>query len=189
MKKIIVATVALALSAGAGFAEDKAALVEEGKGLIMQFATALKGELMAAVAEKGAPHAISVCNLRAPEIASVMSDDSGWVIGRSSHKLRNPANEADAFTAATIEEFLARQEAGEKAADMAKAAIVEEDGKQVFRLVKAIPTGGLCLNCHGGDQVKPPVVAALAELYPDDQARDFTEGEMRGVFTLFKPLD
>ena len=72
---------------------------------------------------------------------------------------------------------------------MARAEIVEEDGHQVFRLVKAIPTGALCLNCHGGDKVQASVVEKLAEHYPGDQARGFAEGQMRGVFTLKKVLD
>lgn len=189
MKFLVSTAFAIGLAAGTASAADKAALAEEGKALIQQYAGALKGELMAAVKAQGAPHAISVCNTRAPEIASEIPADSGWTVARSSHKLRNPDNAPDDYTAAVIAEFLARQEAGEKADAMAKAEIVEENGQQVFRLVKAIPTGELCLNCHGGDQVKPPVVESLAALYPDDQARGFVAGEMRGVFTLSKPLN
>ncbi len=188
-KTLGTAAIILSITTGASLAADKAALLAEGKGLMQQFGKTLKAELMAAVKAKGAPHAISVCNTRAPEIASKISNDNGWSVDRSSHKLRNPENDPDTFTASVIQEFLARQAKGEKAADMAKAEIVEEDGKQVFRLVKAIPTGKLCLNCHGAGQVKPPVVNRLAELYPEDKARDFTVGEMRGVFTLSKVLD
>ncbi|MCI2398638.1 DUF3365 domain-containing protein [Aliiroseovarius subalbicans] len=188
MKKMALsaALIALALPATAA---DKAALLEEGKALMMTFGGTLKNELMQAVAEGGAPKAISVCNTRAPEIAAALSADSGWSVGRSSHKLRNPDNAPDAYTAAAIEGFLAREAAGEKADDLVKAEIVEEDGKQVFHLVKAIPTGQLCVNCHGGDEVAAPVVAKLAELYPEDMARGFAMGEMRGVFTLSKVLD
>ncbi len=59
----------------------------------------------------------------------------------------------------------------------------------MFRMVKAIPTGEICLVCHGGAEVKPEVEARLAELYPDDRARGFGPGEMRGVFTLSKLLE
>ena len=69
------------------------------------------------------------------------------------------------------------------------AAIVKEDGQQVFRMVKAIETGAPCLACHGGDVVTPEVEARLSELYPEDQARGFTLGEMRVVFTLSRPLN
>lgn len=189
IKRVVIAAMMVGLTSGVALAADKAALVEEGKGLMKQFGGALKAELMAAVKAKGAPHAIAVCNVKAPEIAKKVSADSGWTVARSSHKLRNPKNAPDSYTAAAIDEFLKRQAAGEKAADIAKAEIVEENGQKMFRLVKAIPTGELCLNCHGGENVKAPVVEALATLYPDDMARGFNVGEMRGVFTLTKPLN
>ncbi|MDQ2091246.1 c-type heme family protein [Marimonas arenosa] len=189
--KTTVTALAIGIAAWAGMAAaaDKAALVEEGKGVMMQFGGALKKELVAAIEAGGPVNGISVCNTKAPEIAAQVSGATGWRVARSSHKLRNPENAADAFTAAAIEEFLAREAKGEKAEDMAKAAIVEENGRQVFRLVKAIPTAAVCLNCHGGDKVQQSVVDKLAELYPEDTARGFEEGQMRGVFTLMKALD
>lgn len=170
-------------------ADDKQALMAEGKTLIRDFGGALKAELQAALQEGGPVKAIEICQLRAPAIARGISEDSGWRVARSSHRLRNPNNTPDAYTAAAIEEFLTRQAAGEAAADLVKAEIVTEQGSRVFRMVKAIPTGALCLNCHGGSEVKPEVVAALAERYPDDRARGFGEGDMRGVFSLKKPLE
>ncbi len=189
MKKIMGLSAVLLVLGGVASAQDKAALIAEGKSVMGQFGEALKAELMAAVKEKGPEHAVMVCNVKAPIIADKVSGDTGWTVARSSHKLRNTKNAPDAYTAQAIDEFLKRQEAGEKAADIVKAEIVAEDGKQLFRLVKAIPTGELCLNCHGGDNVKPAVVDTLAQLYPDDQARGFSMGEMRGVFTLSKPLN
>ncbi len=177
------------MSSPALAAEDMAALAKEGKGVIMTFAKALKGELKKAMKAGGPVKAITVCNAKAPEITHQISEKTGWTVGRSSHKLRNPHNAPDAFTKAAIEEFLARQAKGEKAKDMVKTAIVTEGGKRVFRMVKAIPTGKVCLNCHGGDTVKPEVEAELHKYYPDDKARGFREGEMRGVFTLSKVLD
>lgn len=191
MKKVIafVTLAALGLAAGPVAAQDKKALMAEGKALMQEFGGALKSELQAAIEEGGPVKAIEVCNLRAPEIAESVSRDTGWMISRSSHKLRNPENAPDPYTAAAIEEFLARQAAGESPADLAKAEIVEEAGGRLFRMVKAIPTGALCLNCHGGAEVKAEVVEALAKLYPEDQARGFKVGEMRGVFTLKRALD
>lgn len=191
MKRVLIAVLAAAsatVAAGMATAADKAALVEEGKVLMQQFGGALKAELQAAIKERGAPYAIEVCNIRAPEIASTVSRGSGWKVARSSHKLRNPDNVPDTNTAAVIDDFLARQSAGESAETLVRAEIVDEDGGQVFRLVKAIPTGELCLNCHGGAEVEPAVAEQLAKLYPEDRARGFKAGEMRGVFTLVKPL-
>jgi Protein of unknown function (DUF3365) len=189
MKIAAVASLALTAVPAMAADEDMDALKGEAQTLIKSFSGELLGALKAAMQEGGPVNAISVCNEKAPEIAAAASADSAWTIGRSSHKLRSPDNVADAYTAAAIEDFVAREAAGEAAETLAKAEIVEENGTRVFRMVKAIPTGEACLNCHGGDEVKPEVEAKLAELYPNDMARGFTLGQMRGVFTLTKVLD
>ncbi len=84
-------------------------------------------------------------------------------------------------------EFVNRIAAGEPAASLKRAEIVEHNGERVFRYIQAIPTGELCLNCHGSD-IKPNVRAKIQELYPADQATGFKPGELRGVFTLSKTL-
>ncbi len=164
-------------------------LRDEAKRLIKQFASELKGELVSAMKTGGPLNAIGVCSIKAPQIADNISQTSGWTVARSSHKLRNPANEPDDYTAEAIAEFLKRQANGEKPDTMIKAEIREENGERVFRMVKAIPTGEVCLACHGGESVKAEVEAAIKEHYPSDSARRFKIGEMRGVFTLKKALD
>jgi hypothetical protein len=42
--------------------------------------------------------------------------------------------------------------------------------------------------CHGSD-IDPYVDARIRELYPDDQARGFKPGDIRGAFTITQPLD
>ena len=150
----LVAALAAALPLTAA-AADREALAEEGRALIREFAGTLKGELQAAMKAGGPTNAIAVCNIRAPEIAREVSEASGWTVARSSHRLRNPANAPDAWTAAAIEDFLAREAAGETAESIAKAGIVEEDGRKVFRMARAIPTAKVCLACHGGETVEP----------------------------------
>ncbi|MCB1357701.1 MAG: DUF3365 domain-containing protein [Maritimibacter sp.] len=189
MKPILLTAVlcSLALAAPARAAdEDIEALKTEAAEIVASFSQELQGALMTAMKEGGPVNAIDICNEKAPEIAASAAAASGWSVARSSHRLRNPENAPDAYTAAAIADFVAREAAGEPAKGLARAEIVEEGGRQVFRFVKAIPTGQPCLNCHGGEDVKPEVVAKLAELYPDDAARGFSVDQMRGVFTLSK---
>lgn len=183
------AALALATVAGGAGAQDRAELAAEGKALMQAFGGKLKSELLAAIEEGGPPNAIEVCNIRAPEIAEEVSAGSGWEVARSSHLLRNPDNAPDTYTAEAIEAFLEAEAAGTPADDLVRAEIVEEDGDRAFRMVRAIPTAKLCLACHGGPEVSPETEAKLAELYPEDEARGFDVGDMRGVFTLKKPLD
>jgi len=53
--------------------------------------------------------------------------------------------------------------------------------------MKAIPTGGGCLLCHGTN-LSPEIGQALADLYPEDRATGFTEGDIRGAFVVIQKL-
>jgi cytochrome c553 len=70
---------------------------------------------------------------------------------------------------------------------LVKAEVIEEDGHKTFRMMKAIPTAEVCTQCHGSE-IAEPVAAKLDELYPEDQARGFEVGDLRGAFTLKKAL-
>ena len=39
----------------------------------------------------------------------------------------------------------------------------------------------MCTTCHG-ESLSEPVATQIAELYPDDAATGFREGDLRGVF-------
>ena len=190
MKSILMtaAVCGLAVASPVLAEDDIEALKAEAGEIVKSFSQELQGALLTAMKDGGPVNAINVCNEKAPAIAAAAEAGSGWSVARSSHKLRNPDNAPDAYTAAVIADFVAREEAGETPKSFTQAEIVEEDGQKVFRFVKAIPTGQPCLNCHGGEDVKPEVVAKLAELYPDDAARGFSVDQMRGVFTLSKVI-
>ncbi len=166
---------------------DQQALQNEGKQVISQFFSKLVSELRKGMKAGGPVNAIAVCKVEAPKIASDVSAATGWQVGRTSLRLRNPANKPDQWEQAVLEKFQARADAGEKPKDMVYSEIIETNGHKVFRMMKAIPTGGVCLNCHG-NAVKPEVAARLAELYPQDRATGFAIGQLRGAFTLTKQI-
>ena len=169
---------ALAAEAPPQVAESRAAAAE--------FMQTLKGELMQGL-QAGPVNAIGVCKLRAPAIAGELGARKGWQVGRTSLKVRNPANTPDDWERAGLESFEQRKQAGEDPATLEYYAVVEQEGKPVFRYMKAIPTAELCLTCHG-EKIDPAVVAKLAELYPGDQARGYQAGDIRGAFTFIEPL-
>lgn len=190
MKQILRFTAATALLAtttlSAETAQDPNAA--EAKALVKEFATTLQGELQAAMKNGGPTNAIAVCQERAPAIAADLSAQSGWEIGRTSLKARNAAdNTPDAWEQQVLADFDARRAAGEDVQPMAYAEVVETADGKTFRFMKAIPTGDVCLACHGSD-ITPEVVAAIDERYPDDAARGYSLGDVRGAFTLAKPL-
>ena len=61
---------------------------------------------------------------------------------------------------------------------------VSEDSKPILLYMKAIPTAAKpCLTCHGWS-LDPALKAEITRLYPDDQATNFSAGELRGAFTV-----
>ncbi|WP_173980189.1 ATP-binding protein [Magnetospirillum sp. UT-4] len=183
MKISMVLTAILAALAVPAAAADVEALKQEAAGIVKEFGGALKGELEKGVQAGGPLEAIAVCNEKAPGIAKAHAAKSGWSVGRTSLKLRNPGNKPDAWEAKVLADFDARRAAGESPDTLVAAATV--DGS--FRFMKAIPTAELCLNCHGRD-VKPEVMARIEKLYPADLARGYKPGDIRGAFTLAKKL-
>lgn len=160
---------------------------QKSKVVVKEFMTQLKGELQAAMKAGGPVNAINVCHEKAPAIAAELSEKHGWDIARTSLKTRNPANAPDAWETKVLNDFEARKTKGEDVKPMAFFEAINTDGKQSFRFMKAIPTGEVCLKCHGTD-IAPGVKAKLQELYPNDMATGFKLGDIRGAFTIIQPM-
>lgn len=99
-------------------------------------------------------------------------------------KVRNPANAADAWEQQVLDQFARRAEAGEPLADMLHSEVVGGE----LRMMKAIATGEPCLACHG-KHIEPALAAVIDVGYPQDEARGFALGELRGAFTLRRTVD
>lgn len=163
---------------------DKAALAEEAKAAVQAMGGKLKGELEAAMKAGGPVEALNVCKDKAPEIAKAVSAEKGVQVSRVSLKNRNPEmGAANEWQTKVLNDFEAKKAAGEDPATIAYAEVVDNE----FRFMKAIPTGEVCLKCHGTD-LSPAVTAKLTELYPDDKATGFKEGDLRGAFVVVKNL-
>jgi hypothetical protein len=164
----------------------------ESRVVVKQFMVQLKGELGKAIKAGGPVEAIRVCNTVAPAIAKTESDKHGWEVGRTSLKTRNPDNAPDAWEKKVLLEFEQRAASGEKMNNMEHFEVVEQDGKKVFRYMKAIGMPPLnkmpCLKCHG-ENIDAKVIAKLDELYPHDMARGYKPGMVRGAFTITQPME
>ena len=158
----------------AAAAEDAAAAVADPAATGAALLGPFKMNLMQAFStgmQEGPVSAISVCRDEAPGIAANLSMD-GVLMGRSSHKLRNPDNAPSEWLAPVIESYVG--------GDAQEPQVVElADGRHGY--VEPIMMQAMCLVCHGSN-IEPGVAARTAELYPDDQATGFAEGDFRGVF-------
>jgi len=192
MNRAVMVALAAALVgawAGPSAADEVSPDLSAARQIVKRFAGELKGELKRAVDEQGFEHAIGVCKDAAPGIATRLSAETGWRVGRTALHLRNPANAPDPVELIVLRDFLTRAAAGEPLAKMEHAGEeIGADAGKVFRYMKAIPTGELCLACHG-DDIDPGLAARIRASYPKDQATGFKLGELRGAFTLSKKSD
>lgn len=193
---ILTASSLLALATTLPAAEQPAPLPEsagtaqlgpQARALIQTLGARLLGELGAAMRDGGPVAAVGVCQTRAPVISAAVGDEAGWQVGRTSERVRNPANAPDAWEAAVLKQFAERKAAGESLASMRYAEVVQIDGQKTYRYMQAIPVGAPCLACHGSD-LTPELVQAIDKAYPADQARGYAVGDLRGAFTLQRPL-
>lgn len=155
---------------------------QEAKIKINTFATQLKGQLQQAIKAGGLISAIDICKVQAPLIANALSTD-GWKVARTSLKVRNQNNIADQWEQKTLVELIKRKEKGQTFKQLKQEQLTSDN----YRFMQAIPTGEVCLACHGKN-IDDKVQQHLDKEYPKDQAVDFNQGDIRGAFTLSKTL-
>ncbi len=162
----------------------------EARGLAERFQQELAAKLSAALAEGGPQRAVDVCRIEAPAIASRLSRESGWQVRRVGTRVRNPATGLpDAWEQQQLTGFARRLAAGEPPAAIANFAEVDEPLGRMQRYMRAIPVAAPCLVCHGERSLQPPdLQAALAREYPHDAATGYRAGELRGAFSLRRPV-
>jgi hypothetical protein len=150
---------------------------------IKEFGGALKGELKAAMTTGGPLKAIEVCKTKAPKISAEFSQKVGFEITRTSLKARNTDNAPDAWEEAVLKQFEERKAAGEDPKQLEFIEEVKVDGQNKIRYMKAIRTAGVCLDCHGSE-ISEDIQAKLNTLYPNDKAKGFEVGDLRGAFSI-----
>jgi hypothetical protein len=120
-----------------------------------------------------APNAVKVCRDEAPALAAEVAQAQGVALGRTSHRLRNPASAPSAWVRPALEAAAARP-----AAEVRAMAVDLGDRVGYLRPVFESET---CLRCHGPPEaLSPGVRAALQDAYPADQATGFAAGDFHG---------
>jgi hypothetical protein len=153
-----------------------AAADSTGTAIVGEFKRELQTALRAGL-EQGLPEAIGACQVSAPEIDQSLSGD-GVRVGRTSHRLRNPANVSPDWVTPVLEDYLRSPD------DRAPRTVSLQDNRVGY--VEPIITQALCLNCHG-EEIDRDVAESIRMLYPADRATGFRIGELRGVFWVEYP--
>jgi len=177
----------LALDCSAEPQADTDAELTAAKAAIKDFAGALQTELKTAMKAGGPVAAIGVCNTQALPVTERAAAEHGMNLSRVSMKSRNPANAANDWQSAVLEDFNIKRLAGSDITQLGWTETVSVNGGQEFRFMKAIPTGDICLRCHGSE-LAPEISSVLADLYPEDRATGYSKGDIRGAFVVTRKL-
>ncbi len=135
-----------------------------------------KSQLMAALQAgltTGYAAAIDACRVEAHEIARSHTTDR-LRLGRTSHRLRNPANAPKPWLEPILDELREAQPG-----EIAYRLVPLDDGRAGY--AEPIYLRPMCLGCHG-DELDPETRRRLRERYPEDRATGFAAGEFRGLF-------
>jgi hypothetical protein len=191
MKQILLglflATLALNSNADQHFKTSDQADIADAKAAITDFAGSLQTVLKTTMQTGGPVVAIGVCNTQASPISRRVAAEHGMALSRVSLKNRNPANAPNDWQTLVLEDFEKQKVAGKDITTLVWSETVNTGEEQEFRLMKAIPTAAVCLNCHGS-KIAPEVSQALAGLYPEDRATGFNEGDIRGAFVVTRKI-
>lgn len=181
---------ALAAIAGAAQAQDLDALKVDTRKNALPVLPKVVGMMQETVANKGVVEAIPVCKESAPALLKAQSVKTGWDMRRVSLRTRNPERGTpDVWEARQLADFNIRAANGEKVETLETGEVVTENGKQVYRYIRAIPVGDVCLQCHGpADKIDAGLKAQLAKSYPHDSAFGYAKGQIRGALTVKRPL-
>lgn len=188
MKKVSVIIFICLLPFNYSWAVDTEQLTQKSREAIKTLGSELKSTLQASMKANGPMESISVCNIDASKISQKISDEKGLMVARTSVKYRNFANKPDAWESSVLEQFEQRKTKGEALKTMDYSEVTEYRGKKVFRYMKVIPTGDVCLSCHGNNLAEP-LAKKILSIYPDDKAIGFKKGDIRGAFTVIQPIE
>lgn len=185
-----IALVTAALVAGSAHAQDVETLKLDTRKNALPVLPKVVAMMQETVASQGVVKAIPVCKEKAPQLLKEQSEKTGWKMSRVSLKTRNPERGTpDTWEARQLADFNIRAAAGEKIESLETGEIVTENGKPMFRYMRAIPVGDVCLKCHGAaEQIEAGLKSELARNYPLDRAVGYEKGQIRGALTVWRPL-
>jgi hypothetical protein len=155
-----------------------------------QVAGRLFASLMTTLQEKiatdGPEAAIAYCRLEALPLTAQIAGEFPSVknVRRTALRVRNPSNAPDATDRSVLEEWLAVWNPTVPPQPVIKE-YTAADGAKELRYYRPVPVMATCLACHGSGELIPDNVrAALQRDYPQDEAVDFQEGDLRGAIVV-----
>jgi mono/diheme cytochrome c family protein len=159
---------------------------EIGDQVAVRLFTSLMTTLQEKIASEGPEAAIAYCRLEALPLTARISEEFPQVknVRRTALRVRNPENQPDATDRSILEAWAATWNPADPPKPVSKE-FTADDGTKAIRYYHPVPVTATCLACHGsGNEIAPNVRAAIARDYPQDQAINFQEGDLRGAIVV-----
>lgn len=167
-------------------AEERARAAEIGSEVANALAGTLIGRLSAALEEGGPAHAVDFCSEQALSLTDSLGQHiPGRVtVGRTSLRVRNPANAPDDLDRRVLEAF---DEAVRSGGPLPSEDVRVSPAGDV-RYYRPLVVNDLCLGCHGPvEDLDPEVRELLRVRYPGDAAVGYEVGDVRGAIRVRIP--
>lgn len=159
---------------------DEVTYLKLGNEIIDTVGNTLKSNLMKAMQENGPVSAVRFCNMHAMELTTVYSEKYNTEVKRVTDRNRNGNNAANETELNVLADFRDLNKSGKP---LSPRVVIDADGKKNF--YAPIFMGAPCLTCHGAkENMQPELVAAIDSLYPNDNAKNYSIDELRGLWSI-----
>ncbi len=150
----------------------------------------LKNILLNQVETNGVVSALDVCSDTAQVLTNEFGLQRGVFISRVSLKNRNKNNFPDDYEQNVLNSFHEMMSNNKLDEKTEQIELVKEGEFTYLRYMKPILIQPGCLNCHGSEsRMLEEVSKQIAERYPDDKARNYKPGDLRGAVSIKKLIE
>jgi len=160
--------------------EEMEMYLTKGKTIAKEAFLTLSSNLKTKMNEGGVVNAVEYCNMAAYPLTDSIAKANNATLRRVSVKNRNSMNTPDEVEMGVIDGYKELMAADEKL----KPVIINEDGN--VRFMAPILLKPACLSCHGTPEkhISTSDLAFIRDLYPNDEAINFSTGDLRGIWSI-----
>jgi len=166
------------------------AILEEamvwGDSITQEAQAQLIAQLQQAIAANGHSGAIDFCKVNALPILKSLETKYAVTLRRVSSRPRNPADTPNADEIPLLDAYSYNAE-NNISSDPSIQKL--QQGEVLLYTKPIMLSNAMCLSCHGDPKkdIAPETAAKLKQLYPQDPATGYAEGDLRGMWSLRLP--
>jgi hypothetical protein len=159
---------------------DDSVYIKRGNQIVAITFDTLRNSLLHAISTQGMEGAIEFCNERAYPLTTLYADS--FAIRRTAFRVRNSSNQPDSLELVVLTEMNEIMNQSQSPS----VKVVRQSKSDEIHFFKPIILQPMCLSCHGtpGAQIQASTLSQIQKFYPADQAVNFKEGDLRGLWHI-----